>query len=126
MLELLLIALLSGRMRASLPPQPVTDWKVDLSTSGGFTGAGSGNFVVTSDGMFVTSVGPDKQCPFHLTPEEVRAIDDAIRNSRPTVWSECHTLADQRTHCCDLIRTSMTLSERGGRDVYVTSWITGS
>ena len=120
----------STRLRAT--PHPVqlpSDWKIEITTSGGFTGGGSGGLIVSSDGTLILTFGngPNaKRCSFQLTPEQLQTVDAAVRNTRPETWIECYSLANMSTHCCDLIRTTLSLSARDGRDLYVTSWLTGS
>ncbi len=128
---LLVIALAQpGRTRAANPPpEPPSDWKIEMTTDGGFTGGGNGGLVVSSDGALVITFGStsaSKKCGFHLTAGEMQALNEAIKNARPKTWAECHSLADVSTHCCDLIRTTFSLSARNGRDLYITSWLTGS
>jgi hypothetical protein len=117
---------LAQRQRAVPPSLTGSDWKIEISTTGGFTGGGNGGLIVSSDGNLVITFGASpgsKRCTFQLTKGELQMIDAAVRSANPAVWSECYSLADMRTHCCDLIRTTLSLSLRGGRDQYVTSWL---
>jgi len=119
----------SGRQRPVNPPgAPITDWKIEITTEGGITGGGSGGLIVSSDGVLVITFGAHspKRCTYQLTPGELQAIDAAVKNSRPTAWWECYSAADVSTQCCDLIRTTLSLSARNGRDLYITSWLTAS
>jgi hypothetical protein len=116
----------AGRQRPVNPPTaPITDWKIEITTDGGITGGGSGGLIVSSDGSLVITfgTGSSKRCTYRLTAGELQAVDAAVRNARPTAWWECYSAADVSTHCCDLIRTTLTLSARNGRDVYTTSWL---
>ena len=120
----------SGRQRSVAHPALLAgDWKIEITSTGGITGGGNGGLIVSSDGVLVITFGStpqSKRCSFQLTADELRAVDDAVRSARPAAWAECYSLADVSTHCCDLIRTTLTLSARSGRDVYITSWLTGS
>lgn len=126
------VAVSAQSTRTRSTPHPVqlpADWKIEITTSGGFTGSGDGGLIVTSDGALTLTFGngPNSfRCNFQLTAEQLQVLDSAVRNSRPESWMECYSLANVRTHCCDLIRTTLSLSARDGRDLYVTSWLTGS
>ena len=67
-----------------------------------------------------------KKCTYQLTASELQSLNAAVNNARPVTWLECYTFADTKTRCCDLVRTTITLSERGNRDVFTTSWLTGA
>ena len=67
-----------------------------------------------------------RRCTFQLTPAELQTLAARVENLRPRSWMECYSLANVGTHCCDLIRTNLTLSARNGGDLYITSWLTGS
>ena len=120
----------SGRQRSvAHPVQSAGDWKIEITTAGGITGGGNGGLVVSSDGALIITFGSTpqaKRCSFQLTADELRTVDAAVRNARASAWAECYSLADVNTHCCDLIRTTLSLSARSGRDLYITSWLTGS
>jgi hypothetical protein len=114
---------------AAHPTQLPADWKIEITTSGGFTGSGNGGLIVSADGTLIITLGNNpasKRCTFQLNADELNVLDAVVRNSRPQSWTECYSLANVNTHCCDLIRTSLSLSARAGRDLYVTSWLTGS
>lgn len=113
-----------GRQRASLPPP--TDWKIEISTTGGFTGAGGGGLTLSSNGTLVITMINKKSCTYQLTASELQMVSSAIAAASPASWLECYSLANVNTHCCDLITTTMSLSQRGGRDVYIVSWLTGT
>jgi len=117
----------SGRRRSVVHPAEVTgDWKIEITTQGGITGGGSGGLIVSSNGALTITLGSSpmaKHCDYQLTAVELRSLDDVVRRARPSGWVECYSLADVNTHCCDLIRTTFTLSARSGRDVYTTSWL---
>ena len=124
---LLLAFAQSGRQRPASPSVPtVTDWKIEITTDGGITGGGAGGLTLTSDGTLTIALSGSKKCSYQLTPGDLRALNAAVNNARPGAWLECYSFAEIRTHCCDLIRTTMTLSQRGNRDVFTTSWLTGA
>jgi hypothetical protein len=126
------VAASAQQTRQRSTPHPVqlpADWKVEVTTSGGLTGSGSGGLIVSADGTLIITFGnapSSKRCTFQLNADELRALDAAVRSARPRSWMECYSLADINAHCCDLIRTNLSLSARAGRDLYLTSWLTGS
>ncbi|HEY8133913.1 MAG TPA: hypothetical protein VII12_18695 [Thermoanaerobaculia bacterium] len=117
----------SFRQRSVAHPAALAgDWKIEITSSGGITGGGNGGLIVSSDGVLIITWGStpqSKRCSFQLTADELRTVDAAVRSARPTAWAECYSLADVNTHCCDLIRTTLSLSVRSGRDLYITSWL---
>lgn len=112
------------RQRASLPP--VADWQIEITTTGGITGTGTGGLTVSSKGTLVITLINKKQCTYSLTASELQMVSAAVAGTTPGNWLECYSLADVSTHCCDLITSTMRLTQRGGRDVYITSWLTGT
>ena len=124
---LLLAFAQSGRQRPVTPSTPaVSDWKIEIKTDGGFAGIGVGGLTVSSDGTLTITLMSSKKCTYQLTASELQSVSAAVNNARPAAWLECYSFADVKSHCCDLVRTTMTLSERGNRDVFTTSWLTGA
>src|SRR5437764_5034875 len=112
----------SGRQRAvKLPFQQVTDWRIELTSTGGFSGAGAGSLAVRYDGLIV--MYGSNRCSYQLTAGDLQAVNNAIRNAQPDSWLECYTLANVNTHCCDLVQWTLTVTARDGRDTYTTSFI---
>jgi len=119
-----------GRQRSiTHPAQLAPDWKIEITTSGGITGGGTGGLIVSANGALTITFGSSpaaRRCTFQLTPSELQTLAARVENLRPRSWMECYSLANVGTHCCDLIRTNLTLSARNGGDLYITSWLTGS
>ena len=72
-------------------PANISSWSVQIRTSGGFIGIGRGNVLVNSDGKmtYVKASPPGKTerpCEGKLSSEEVRAISEAVRQSKPDQW----------------------------------------
>ena len=72
-------------------PANISSWSVQIKTSGGFIGIGRGNVLVSSDGKmtYVKPGVPGKTgppCEGKLSTEEVRAISEAVRQSKPDEW----------------------------------------
>jgi len=72
-------------------PAEISSWSVEIKTSGGFIGIGHGNIHVSSDGkMTYVKAAPsgktERPCEAKLSNTEVRAIGDAVRQSKPDQW----------------------------------------
>lgn len=72
-------------------PAAISSWSVQIKTSGGFIGIGRGNVLVSSDGKmtYVKASPPGKTerpCEGQLSREEVRAINEAVRQCKPDQW----------------------------------------
>jgi len=67
-------------------------WSVQLTTSGGFAGVGTGNISVDSNGMFKYQPPgrplPEKKgCEGKLTRPRFLPISEAVANSKPDGWN---------------------------------------
>ena len=72
-------------------PADISSWSVQIKTSGGFIGIGRGNVLVSSDGKmtYVKASPPGKTerpCEGKLSSEELRAISEAVKQSKPAQW----------------------------------------
>ena len=93
-------------------------WVVEVTTSGGFTGRGRGNFAVRVDG--VTACTPPMQCAT-LAPHQLSPVANAVGQLITERW----TPEPSRSVCNDCVLTTMTLRKRdaNGVDVMRTfSW----
>ncbi|HEX9161286.1 MAG TPA: hypothetical protein VF980_06225 [Thermoanaerobaculia bacterium] len=86
-------------------------WKIELTTSGGFGGGGTGDIRVDSDGnltvgQFVTN---GKSCRFVLLPGELAQLNTIVRSIQPDLWFGSYVPADSRQLCCDLVFTKVVL-----------------
>jgi hypothetical protein len=73
-------------------PASISSWSVQIKTSGGFIGIGHGNIFVDSNGkMTYLKASPPattaRACEGKLSAEEVRAISDAITQTKPSEWN---------------------------------------
>ena len=67
-------------------------WSVQLTTSGGFAGVGTGNISVDSNGAFKYQPPgrplPEKKgCEGKLTRQQFQPVSDAITKSKPDGWN---------------------------------------
>ena len=90
LLSVLLLTMLVPACSHSQPAD-ISPWSVQIRTSGGFIGIGRGNVLVNSDGK-MTYMKPSpsgktaRPCEGKLSSEEVRAISEAVRQSKPDQW----------------------------------------
>jgi hypothetical protein len=101
------------------PPQRPGQWSIELTTSGGFDGRGSGGLTITSGGELTVAKRERKSCTFTITGNEKRAIGQLVRAADPGKWVASYALASNPEGCCDQIRTTLKLTEGG---TYVTYW----
>ena len=94
-------------------------WNIEITTTGGIAGNGSGTVTLSSDGVAMITHGAQR-CAYRVPPDELAAIDAAVRSAQPAQWEESYEVA----RCCDLIRTTVKL--RRGRNEYLTSSLTGA
>ena len=87
-------------------------WSVELVSTGGFTGAGSGDIRISSDGKLVVGhfVQGGKTCDFLLPQGELASIEQTVRSLRAGTWVSSYIPADTRALCCDLIVVNLTLT----------------
>jgi hypothetical protein len=67
-------------------------WSLQLTTSGGFAGIGTGNLSLTSDGKFkyqpaAPPRSPRMPCVGKLSTEELQPISEAVAQSQPKEWN---------------------------------------
>jgi hypothetical protein len=121
-LALIFLALATTTLAA--PPE----WSIELTTSGGFDGRGSGGLTVTSRGESMgelTVVRRDgKSCHFTITGSEKGTINQLLRSATPGKWVASYALASNPEGCCDQIRTTLKLSD--GKTTYTTYWFNRS
>jgi hypothetical protein len=99
------------------------NWSVQIKTSGGFTGAGNGNVVITADGKI--RYDPPKlpgrashTCEEGLAREELRAVNNAVNQSRPAGWQ----IAGLDVAAPDAFRYTLELRKDGKDQIYQVTW----
>jgi hypothetical protein len=95
------------------------EWKIEVTTSGGLTGGGAGDLTLASDGA-LTLIGPARRCTYRMSARELQAIDRLIAKSTPRDWRRAYIDQRNPSGCCDMIRTTLTLSLGGG--TFTTHW----
>ena len=93
-------------------------WKVEITTSGGFTGRGNGGIAVDSTGAIqVTSFG-GARCAFTMTADELKRFEALLAQANPEKWKESYAPENK---CCDRIEYVLTLTIAEKK--YTTNWI---
>jgi hypothetical protein len=121
------LALALGQGRAEAP-----EWRVELRSSGGFTGRGGGGVVVQADGTVgLIGAGPmrgarvDGACNVRM-PEKIKPVADALQGIQPEAWRERYTPPGNPDGCCDqfLWDLEVTRAARSSSAAPLrTSWI---
>ncbi|HEX7155072.1 MAG TPA: hypothetical protein VF618_26590 [Thermoanaerobaculia bacterium] len=112
------IVIFSTACAASQPAAPATPWRVELTTSGGITGRGTGNVTVHSDRKLELTNMAGKSCTFEATEEELATFTRLVGAARPDKWEASYAPENE---CCDRIEWTLTLDEAG--KVGKTRWI---
>lgn len=102
-----------ARLEAPAPPLPKS-WSVTITTGGGFFGQGQGGVTVCGS----IDLGQDRP-----------AIERAVAEARPQLWTRSYNSADERMSCCDHFSYSVEFRRDEGEQgevVYKTSWQGGT
>jgi hypothetical protein len=91
-------------------------WRIDITTSGGFTGHGAGGLTVAADGKIRLQMG----CELRLAPDDLKAVAALVGKAKPQDWKRSYARAENPSGCCDMIRTTVTMT-RGGSQ-WTTTW----
>lgn len=99
----------------------VSSWSVQVRTSGGFSGRGDGNVLVTSDGKITYEKpalpkGQQVPCEGKLSKEELRSIGEAVAQTEPAGWH----IAGLNVAAPDAF--GYVLELRRGKRVYEVQW----
>jgi len=96
-------------------PRP---WKLDLATSGGFTGRGSGSISIDSAGAIHVVTPGSGACSFKATTDELKRYESLLAQARPEQWRQSYAPENK---CCDRIEYDLTLAI--AKKTYKTNWI---
>jgi len=124
-----LFAIFLGALTAltlSAACSPVQDaaaaaWSVRVKTSGGFTGRGVGNVLITSAGRvrYETPEAPNRQgrgCEGRLSKEELRRVGRSVGESDPAGWE----VSGPNAAAADAVTYELELKAGDGRTHKVT------
>jgi hypothetical protein len=99
-------------------------WTLDLATSGGFDGMGTGQFSVNSSGMLTCSSTKHK-CPDQLTATALNSLADKVKAATAVPWE----VPTERGLCSDCMVVRLQLRMRqpdGSTKTFIASWDTAS
>ena len=91
-------------------------WRVEITTSGGFVGHGAGGLVITPDGKLVLRRG----CELAMTADDLKTIGELVAKARPEQWKPSYVQPTNPEGCCDMIRTTLTVTRGGKR--WTSTW----
>lgn len=112
-LSALFLVLLSACTATQATPK--RPWRVEVTTTGGITGRGTGNYAVDSDGKVAARLFSGRECAFTTGVDGIEAI---LAKARPGGWKESYLPEDP---CCDRIEYTLTYDEAGVKTT--TKWI---
>ena len=93
-------------------------WKLELVTSGGFTGRGSGAITIESSGAMHLKTASGKECTVTATADELKRYESLLGAAQPEKWKPSYA---PENRCCDRIEYDLTLTIAD--KTYKTEWI---
>ena len=98
-------------------------WTIEIETSGGFSGRGTGGVSLSSDGRAQAST-ETLTCQGRLTTAELKTIGRLIGRARPEKWRPSYTRPDNPHGRADQFRytLSLSVSTEGNLKRYETFW----
>lgn len=93
-------------------------WKLELVTSGGFAGKGSGAITIESSGATHVKTANGKACEVKATADELKRYESLLAAAQPEKWKPSYA---PENRCCDRIEYDLTLTS--AEKTYKTEWI---
>lgn len=93
-------------------------WKLELTTSGGFTGRGSGAITIDSAGAIHVQPAFGEGCDARATADELARFGTLVAKARPRKWRDSYM---PENRCCD--RVDFHLSLRIKDEQWTTQWM---
>jgi hypothetical protein len=94
---------------------PKRPWRVEVTTTGGIAGRGTGDYAIDSDGNVTARLIDGRSCTFKTSPNNIEAI---LTKARPSEWKESYL---PENPCCDRFEYTLTYDEAGVKKT--TKWI---
>src|SRR5579864_8799955 len=116
---ILTIALLFGQLPQMVLPDGNNSWVVEVFTSGGFSGSGTGNIAVSSAGQILCS-SPEMHCKKTFTASTLLPLIETIPRGTVTISGRPTT-----SICNDCASRTMVITRRdnvGSVQTYTASW----
>lgn len=92
--------------------QPPETWRIDLTTSGGITGRGTGSLSITHDGEVMVTSMAGERCRFGATDEELSRMTSAVAALAPAPPRRSFAPPDR---CCDRIDYTLKVDRDGAQ-----------
>ena len=106
------------REKGEASSQAAAPWRIEVTSSGGITGRGAGNYSIASDGKITLRSMTGKNCTFQATPAELARFEQLVANARPNAWSASYK---PENSCCDRFEYELTLDRAGAQRK--TDWV---
>ncbi len=106
---------LLGTGCAASQTAPQRPWRIEVTTSGGITGRGAGDYSIASDGKATAKLFDGRTCTFDAPVDRIEAL---LADARPGEWKESYV---PENDCCDRISYRLVYDEAGR--MTATSWI---
>ena len=94
---------------------PKKPWRVDVTTTGGIAGRGTGDYAIDSDGKVTARLFNGRECSFTTSPDAIEAL---LAKARPKKWKESYI---PENPCCDRFEYTLTYDEAGAKTT--VKWI---
>ena len=91
-------------------------WRIEITTTGGFTGHGSGSLNVAADGTLIIKPG----CRLGLTAEDLKTLNELVEKAKPREWKSSYVTPTNPSGCCDMIGTTLTITRHGSK--WTSTW----
>jgi hypothetical protein len=91
-------------------------WKIEVTTTGGFAGQGSGSLTAAADGFITIRPG----CRLRLAADDLKAIGELVDKAKPREWKPSYVVPTNPNGCCDMIGTTLTITRRGSK--WTSTW----
>lgn len=94
---------------------PKKPWRVEVTTTGGIHGRGTGDYAIDSDGKVTARLFDGRPCTFTTSPDPIEAL---LAKARPGEWKESYV---PENACCDRYEYTLAYDEAGAKTT--TKWI---
>jgi hypothetical protein len=112
-LSAIFLVLLAGCTATHATPK--RPWRVEVTTSGGITGRGTGDYAIDSGGKVTARLSDGRACTFTADAARIEAL---LAKARPAEWKESYF---PENPCCDRFEYTLTYDEAGAKTA--TKWV---
>jgi hypothetical protein len=118
MLSLRAIFLMVLATACAAAPRPVRPWHIELTSSGGIAGRGTGSYALDSKGALTVTTMTRQQCTYTLTDAELQRIEKLLAAARLDAWKDSYL---PENSCCDRIEWDLAIDRAGVKRT--TKWL---